>query len=161
MIEQAKIMIMLIVFDIDGVLTDGMVQVDECGREYKRFFLNDIDALNQLAREGYMLAAVTGEDTPLADYFSRKAPWRHFVKGCKQKLEAFQSILLEEGCMLNEAVYIGDGLYDVPVLEYVPNSICPANAVPAAKDASRIQLHSSGGQGCVVEIYEMIKSGQI
>ena len=154
-------MIRMVVFDIDGVLTDGMVQVDECGREYKRFLLNDIDALNQLVREGCVLAAITGEDTPLADYFSRKAPWKHFVKGCKQKLEAFRSILQEEECLLEEAAYIGDGLYDVPVLKYVPNSICPSNAVPAAKKVSRIQLHSSGGQGCVVELYELIKNGQI
>ena len=154
-------MLRMIIFDIDGVLTDGMVQVDECGREYKRFLLNDIDALNQLAREGYVLAAITGEDTPLADYFSRKAPWKYFVKGCKQKLEAFQSVLREEGFELDEVAYIGDGLYDVPVLEYVTNSICPANAVPAAKDASRIHLHSTGGHSCVVELYELIKNGQI
>lgn len=154
-------MLRMIVFDIDGVLTDGMVQVDECGREYKRFLLNDIDALNQMEREGYLLAAITGEDTPLADYFGRKAPWKHFVKGCKQKLEALQGILLDENCTLDEAVYIGDGLYDVPVLKYVPTSICPANAVPAAKAAARIHLHSSGGQGCVVELYEMIKNGEI
>ena len=154
-------MIKLVVFDIDGVLTDGTVQVDEEGHEYKCFLLNDIDALNQLAHEGYALAVITGEDTSLVEYFSRKAPWKYFVKGCKQKLKAFQSMLREEGRTLDETAYIGDGLYDVPVLKYVPNSICPANAVPAAKKASRIHLHSSGGQGCVVELYEMIKNRQI
>ena len=154
-------MLRLITFDIDGVLTDGTVQVDEDGHEYKRFLLNDIDALNQLVRSGIALTAITGEDTPLAEYFHRKAPWKYFVKGCKQKLEAFQGILHKEGCPLEEAAYIGDGLYDVPVLEYVPRSICPANAVPAAKQAARIHLQSSGGAGAVVELYEMIKGGKI
>lgn len=149
------------VFDIDGVITDGTVQVDENGCEYKRFLLNDIDALNQLARDGYVLVAITGEDTPLADYFGRKVPWKHFVKGCKLKLEVFKSILVMENCPLDEVAYIGDGLYDVPVLEYVPNSICPANAVPLAKNAAHIHLQSSGGHGCVVELYELIKCGQI
>jgi len=151
----------LLVFDIDGVLTDGTVQVDEEGHEYKRFLLNDIDALNQLARSGITLAAITGEDTPLAEYFHRKAPWKYFVKGCKQKLEAFQRILHMEDCALEEAAYIGDGLYDVPVLEYVPKSICPANAVPVAKQAARIHLQSSGGAGVVVELYEMIRNKKI
>ena len=151
----------LMVFDIDGVLTDGTVQVDESGHEYKRFLLSDIDALNQLARCGIVLAAITGEDTPLAEYFHRKAPWKYFVKGCKQKLEAIQGILHKESCPLGEVAYIGDGLYDVPVLEYVPKSICPANAVPAAKEAARIHLQSSGGAGAVVELYEMIRNKKI
>lgn len=159
--DKCSLKIRLIVFDIDGVITDGTVQVDEFGHEYKRFCLNDIDALNQLSREGYVLAAITGESNQIADYISRKVPWKYFVKGCKEKLRAFQSILREEGYMLDETAYIGDGLYDVPVLKHVPNSICPANAVPEAKDASRIVLNCSGGQGCVVELYEMIKIGLI
>lgn len=151
----------LIVFDIDGVFTDGTVLVDESGHEYKRFLLNDIDALHQLSRDGVVIAAITGEDNLLADYFKKKAPWKYFVKGCKQKLEAFKDILFKEVCSLDDAAYIGDGLYDVPVLEYVPKSICPANAVSAAKRAARIHLSSCGGQGCVVELYEMIKNGDI
>lgn len=151
----------LIVFDIDGVITDGTVQIDEFGHEYKRFYLNDIDALNLLSREGYILAAITGEDGPIADFISRKVPWKHFILGCKMKLEAFKTILKLEDCQLDESAYIGDGVYDVPVLKYVPKSICPANAVPAAKEAARIHLHCLGGHGCVVELYEMIKSRQI
>lgn len=154
-------MLRMIIFDIDGVLTDGTILVDESGNEYKRVLLNDIDALHQMVRDGVYVAAITGENTPLADYFGRKIPWKYFVKGCKHKLEAFKSILLEEGCQLDETAYIGDGLYDVPVLKYVSNSICPANAVPPAKAASRIHLHNSGGHGCVVELYEMIKNGEI
>ncbi len=154
-------MVKLIVFDIDGVLTDGTVQVDENGHEYKKFLLNDIDALNQLAREGYVLAAITGEDTSLANYFGKKVPWKYFVKGCKEKLVAFQRILQEENCLLEESAYIGDGLYDVPVLEFVPKSICPANSVPTANAAAKVHLNSSGGQGCVVALYQLIKSGNI
>lgn len=154
-------MIKMIIFDVDGVLTDGTVQVDEKGHEYKSFLLNDIDALNCMVRDGILVSAITGENTPLADYFSQRVPWKHFVKGCKKKLEAFQRILQEECCTLDEVAYIGDGLYDVPLLEYVPKSICPANAVPAAKVTAKIQLQSSGGRGCVLELYEMIKNKKI
>lgn len=151
----------LLIFDIDGVLTDGTVQVDGHGQEYKRFLLNDIDALNQFVRENMDIAAITGEDTALADYFSKKVPWKYFEKGCKQKLEVFQRILQLEACSPEEVAYVGDGLYDVPILEYLPKSICPANAIPKAKSAAKIHLKSSGGNGCVVELYEMIKTGQI
>lgn len=153
-------MVKIIVFDIDGVLTDGMVQIDENGNEYKRFLLNDIDALNQLIRDGFIVCAITGEDTPLADYFGRRVPWKHFVKGCKKKLAAFQELLAQENCPLEDSAYIGDGLYDVPVLEYAVHSFCPANAVLAAKAAAKIHLQNSGGQGCIVELYELIKSGK-
>jgi len=151
----------IIIFDIDGVLTDGTVQVDEKGHEYKSFLLNDIDALNQLVRDGYAIAAITGEDTPHVDYFYRKVPWKYFMRGCKNKLEAIKKIMANEKCLLDELAYIGDGLYDVPVLEYVSKSICPANAVTAAKNVARIHLHSFGGHGCVVELYEMIRNEQI
>ena len=62
-------MIKLVVFDIDGVLTDGAITVDSEGKEQKRVNLKDVDAIFALIREGYMIAAVTGEDTEIVKYF--------------------------------------------------------------------------------------------
>ena len=154
-------MIKMIIFDIDGVLTDGMVQIDENGQESKRFCLNDIDALHQMVCDGISIGVITGEDNPFVSYIYNKVSWTYFVKGCKEKLTAFKKIIQSSKYALEEVAYIGDGLYDVSVLEYVPKSVCPANAVPAARAAAKIHLNKSGGNGCVVEFYDLIKCGGI
>ncbi len=58
-------MIKLVIFDIDGVITDGSIIVDTIGKEQKKINLKDIDAIFQIKREGYRLAAITGEDSDI------------------------------------------------------------------------------------------------
>ena len=58
-------MIRLVVFDIDGVITDGTVIVDVNGTEQKKINLKDVDAIFELHREGFRLAAITGEKTEI------------------------------------------------------------------------------------------------
>ena len=60
-------MIRLVVFDIDGVITDGMVIVDVNGTEQKMIKLKDVDAIFELHREGFRLAAITGENTEIVE----------------------------------------------------------------------------------------------
>ena len=62
-------MIRLVVFDIDGVITDGTVIVDMNGTEQKKINLKDIDAIFELHREQFKLAAITGENTEIVHYF--------------------------------------------------------------------------------------------
>lgn len=149
--------IKLIAFDIDGVLTDGCVNVDEEGRESKRIALNDIDAMWRLHRDGIKLVAITGESTPIVKYFMKKVPWDDFVFGCKDKLSCVYEMLNKFSLNMDEIAYIGDGWYDVPSLKIVTYSFAPANAIQEAKEVSRIQLRKSGGNGCVAEMYKIIK----
>ena len=64
-------MIKLVALDIDGVLTDGSVMIDSDGKEHKQVSLKDIDAVFELHRRGFQLAAVTGEDTDIVGYFEK------------------------------------------------------------------------------------------
>ena len=67
-------MIRILVFDIDGVLTDGKIYVDENGHERKALLMTDVDAVNSIKKSGFMIAAITGEDTPMTDYFKGLLP---------------------------------------------------------------------------------------
>ena len=80
-------MIKLLVFDIDGVLTDGSIIIDSNGKEQKKINLKDIDAIFCLKRKGYRLAAITGEDKEIVSYFEKRFPWDYFYRGnkCKKK----------------------------------------------------------------------------
>ena len=100
-------MIELIVFDIDGVITDGTVIIDSEGREQKQISLKDIDAIFELHRRGYKLAAITGEDTEIVGYFERRFPWEYFYRGNKTKKETMRLIEENTGISREKICYVG------------------------------------------------------
>lgn len=150
-------MIKLIVFDIDGVVTDGSVIVDVQGNEQKKINLKDIDAIFELKRRGFILAAITGEKTAIVEYFKNRFPWDYFYSGCKNKKSTIQEIEKLSGIQADEISYVGDGKYDVEPLAYVALGICPADAIDMAKDKADIILQSGGGQGCIWELLSILE----
>lgn len=149
-------MINLIVLDIDGVITDGSVTVDSQGNELKRINLKDIDAIFELHRKGFRLAAITGEDTDIVNYFEKRFPWDYFYRGNKTKKEAMKLIEQGTGYSSQNICYVGDGKYDVEPLAYAGLGLCPANAIDKARQAADIILQNNGGEGCLWEILEIL-----
>ena len=150
-------MIELIVFDIDGVITDGSVIIDFSGHEQKKINMKDVDAIFELHRRGYKLAAITGEDTEIVSYFEKRFPWTYFYRGNKTKKETMQQIEAGTGIDRKNICYIGDGKYDVEPLTYAGLGLCPADAIDAAKNAADIILQNNGGEGCVWEIISILE----
>lgn len=150
-------MIELIVFDIDGVITDGSVIIDSSGKEQKQINLKDIDAIFELHRKGYKLAAITGEDTDIVGYFESRFPWKYFYRGNKTKKEALCQIEKNTGINHEKICYIGDGKYDVEPLMYAGLGLCPANAIDKAKNAADIILQNDGGKGCIWEMISILE----
>lgn len=150
-------MIKLIVFDIDGVITDGSVIIDLQGNEQKRINLKDIDAIFELKRRGFLLAAITGEETSIVSYFEKRFPWKYFYKGNKTKSETMKIIEEGTGVTRENICYVGDGKYDVEPLLYAGLGICPANAIDKAKQAADIILQNNGGEGCIWEMLAILE----
>ena len=150
-------MIELIVFDIDGVITDGTVIINSQGYEQKQINLKDIDAVFELHRKGYKLAAITGENTEIVDYFRQRFPWDYFYQGVKTKLETIRRLETELNVINKNICYVGDGKYDVEPLAYAGLGICPADAIDRAKNAADIILQNGGGKGCLWEIISILE----
>lgn len=150
-------MIELIVFDIDGVITDGSVIIDSGGNEQKQINLKDIDAIFELHRRGFKLAAITGEDTEIVDYFEKRFPWEYFYRGNKTKKETMKQIEAGTGISREKICYVGDGKYDIEPLTYAGLGLCPANAIDKAKNAADIILQNDGGKGCIWEIISILE----
>lgn len=150
-------MIKLLIFDIDGVLTDGTVIVDVTGREQKKVNLKDIDAIYALKKDGYTLAAMTGENTEIVSYFRDRFPWDYFYQGNKNKRKTIEQLAQELGVDREEICYIGDGKYDVESLAYAGLGICPKDAIQEAKEAADVILQSVGGQGGLWELTGILK----
>ena len=151
--------IKIIAFDIDGVLTDGNMYIDQEGLESKRFRLTEIDAINSIRDLGIEVIAITGEDTPIVDYFAKKITWKRFIRGCKDKKSALEHIISELGIKREEIAYIGDGKYDIEAIIYAGYGLCPANAIEEVKDVADIVLEGYGGESCIYELYRWIANG--
>ena len=150
-------MIKLIVFDIDGVITDGSMIINSEGKEQKQINLKDVDAIFELHRRGFKLAAITGEDTEIVGYFEKRFPWEFFYRGNTTKKETMQQIEKGTGIARENICYVGDGKYDVEPLTYAGLGICPANAIDRAKEAADIILQNDGGKGCLWEIVSILE----
>ena len=156
-------MIKLVIFDIDGIITDDTVIIDGLGHEQKRMNFKDVDAIYELHRRGFKLAAITGEGNAMVEYFRERFPWDFFYSANKQKKDTIKEIQKESGYAINEICFIGEGKYDVEALDYVGLGICPPDSIDEAKRVSDIILQNKGGHGCVWEligILERYNSGE-
>lgn len=145
------------VFDIDGVITDGTVIINEQGMEQKKVNLKDIDAIFEIHRRGFKLAAITGENTEIVAYFEKRFPWDYFYKGVKQKTEKIIEMEKYAECLPEEICYVGDGKYDVEPLSYVGLGICPADAIDRVKAVSNVILQAGSGKGCLWELIDILQ----
>jgi YrbI family 3-deoxy-D-manno-octulosonate 8-phosphate phosphatase len=150
-------MIKLIIFDVDGVVTNGNVIVDEDARECKEYNLNEIDAINNLKENGYMIAAITGDNSPIVNIFKERIKWDAFISNCKKKKEAIKQLEIKFSVNSNSICYIGDGKYDVDALKYVGLGVAPNNAIEEAKIAADVVLKGNGGRDCIQELQTILR----
>lgn len=150
-------MIKLIVFDIDGVITDGSIIVDDEGREQKKINLKDIDAIFELKARNYIMSAITGENSKIVTYFEKRFPWDYFYSGKKNKIEVIKKIEKQSKIKAEEICYIGDGKYDVDPLKYVGLGVCPKDAINKAKKSADVILQNRAGEGCLWELISIIE----
>lgn len=151
-------MIKLIIFDIDGCVTDGSIIVDEHGAEQKRINIKDIDAIFELKSSGFMIGAITGERTRIVDYFEKRFPWDYFFSGSKAKVEVIRQIQEAEHIESEEICYVGDGKYDVEPLKYCGLAVCPKDSIDRARAAADIILQHNGGEGCLWELIAILEA---
>jgi 3-deoxy-D-manno-octulosonate 8-phosphate phosphatase (KDO 8-P phosphatase) len=142
----------VVLLDIDGVLTDGTVWVDGEGHEFKRIRFDDIDAIFEMKRAGLRIGFITGEDSSFCGYVRERFKPDFFVRGCKDKLEAYGIMGKEWGLDDATVCYVGDSAKDVGLLRYVADSYVPADASEVARSAARTVLGVKRGEGVVREV---------
>mgnify|MGYP002509451722 CR=1 FL=1 len=146
----------VLLFDIDGVITDGKKYTDGKDREWKSIALKDLDAFYMLKEAGYIIGCITGENTDFSEQFIHMQVLDYVKTGCKQKDQALQEVVKKFNVSLSEICYIGDGKYDIPVLNKVGLPICPSDAIEGAKKVSKVVLSCKGGEGCIAEAWELL-----
>jgi YrbI family 3-deoxy-D-manno-octulosonate 8-phosphate phosphatase len=151
-------MISVVALDIDGVLTDGLVRIDEDGRESKTLSYLDIDAIYAARSAGLRVVLVTGEDTALVAPIARRLDIADVFRGEKDKQAALRRIAADLGVALSELCYVGDAARDAPALAAVGLGLAPSDAAPAARASAHRVLTAPGGRGAVSEALELVLS---
>jgi len=152
--------IKLVIFDVDGVLTDGRIIIDDQGVESKFFNVRDGHGIKLLQRAGLRAAFLTGRQSRVVDRRAEELGVRLIYQGAKNKIEIYEKILTEQKMADPEIAYAGDDLVDLPVMRRVGLALAPADAVVEVKAAAHYVCRSAGGHGAAREMVELILKGQ-
>ncbi len=158
-IEKAK-MIRCVICDVDGVLTDGLLYIDNDGNEQKAFNVQDGMGLKFLMAADIEVAVITTSRNAVIDHRMQQLGIRHYYKGQVDKRAAYQQLKLKLKLNDNEFAYIGDDLPDLGIIRQVGLSVAVANAVNQVKEFAHWHTQSHGGRGAVREVCDFILNVQ-
>ncbi|MBM7652575.1 KdsC family phosphatase [Neobacillus cucumis] len=148
--------IKLIVFDVDGVLTDGKLYIGSDGHEYKAFHTQDGMGISLAHYTGIKTAIITGRKSEAVAKRASELKINYVYQGIHQKLEVLEQIMADMKISFDEICYVGDDINDLPILKVVGFGAAPNNAVPLVREQVQYVAHSNGGEGAVREIIEHI-----
>jgi 3-deoxy-D-manno-octulosonate 8-phosphate phosphatase (KDO 8-P phosphatase) len=150
----------VLLFDVDGVLTDGTVLLHGDGSESKRFHIRDGTAVVLARRAGLKVGLISARpsDATLRRASQLEFDYVHQVPSSKQA--AFEAVLREADVAEEAVAYMGDDLIDLPLLRRVGFAAAPADASPDVRDASHWVSSRPGGAGAVRELVEFILKSQ-
>ena len=142
--------------DVDGVLTDTRIFMDSDG-EWKRFFsIRDGVGIKELQKLGYLTAVITGSKSKDISLRMKTLGIHFFYDGYLDKQPAFLKLLLESQIKSEEIAYIGDDIYDIPILEKVGFAATVPEAVEEVKSKVDYTTSRPGGLGAVRELCDQI-----
>ena len=144
------------VFDVDGVLTDGTLWYGPRGEELKRFHVYDGHGVKMLDAAGVPSAILSGRRSKAVALRARELGIRDVLQGVEDKLPAFQRLLRRHGLSMAQAGYMGDELVDLPVLERCGFSCAPGEAPQAVRRRAHYVAAAPAGGGAVREVCELL-----
>ncbi|MEX0876095.1 MAG: HAD hydrolase family protein [Phycisphaerales bacterium] len=143
----------LFVFDVDGVLTDGSINIDDDGRETKRFHVRDGYGFKLWRLAGFKAAIITGRTGAalLHRLETLKVPDEMIIQGSKDKSAALDEIIARSGVDESRIAYMGDDWLDIPPMLRVGLPIAPADAEAEVRAVCAMVTARAGGHGAARE----------
>lgn len=156
----------LLLLDVDGVMTDGTKIYDTNGEVIgKRFCDLDFTAIKKFTMDGWKVIWLSADpkvNQPLAEKRNIEFCNSNTPDGTIDKVYWFNMLREKHSVNIEDIIYVGDDLFDIPLMEVVKNgggmAYCPSNAaIPVLKVAT--PLLRRGGEGCIMELYEQFSTG--
>lgn len=150
----------LLIFDVDGVLTNGQIIFGRDGEAMKEFNAQDGLGISIARRAGLKTAIITGRESEMVRLRGAELQIADVYQGAVSKLEALAELAEKYRLDMSQICYVGDDLIDLPVLVKVGLACAVANAVDEVKACAHYTAGRSGGQGAVREIIELVLKAQ-
>jgi 3-deoxy-D-manno-octulosonate 8-phosphate phosphatase (KDO 8-P phosphatase) len=150
----------LLLFDVDGVLTDGTILVNGDGSESKQFSIRDGAAIVWAQRAGLSIGLLSARTAHATALRAAQLGIRIVVQGAADKLSGYEGILATEALTDQQVGYMGDDLQDLPVLRRAGFSAAPADAAPEVRASVQWVSARGGGHGAVRECIEHVLRAQ-
>ena len=144
----------LLCLDVDGVMTDGGINLDDGGVETKRFHVRDGTGIRIWTRLGYHLALITGRSGEALGHRAAELDIRHVIQASTDKARSLQELLDELSLPPSQAAILGDDLPDLPMLRKAGSAMAVADAVEEVQQAAAFVTTRAGGDGAVREAVE-------
>jgi 3-deoxy-D-manno-octulosonate 8-phosphate phosphatase (KDO 8-P phosphatase) len=148
--------IRLLLLDVDGVLTDGGIYYSGQGVEMKRFNAHDGYGVVRAREHGLKLGIISGRNTPIVDIRAREMQITDVVQNANDKVEVMEALRHKHGLQPDEVAFMGDDLFDLPLLSKVGFSAAPSNALREVRESVDYVATLSGGGGAVREVIDLI-----
>jgi 3-deoxy-D-manno-octulosonate 8-phosphate phosphatase (KDO 8-P phosphatase) len=150
----------LMVFDVDGVLTDGALYRPEAGGEIKVFHVRDGHGLKMLQESGVQLAILSGRRSSAVEARAAELGIKIVEQGSSDKGTAFERMLSRLGVSASAAGYMGDDFPDLPVLARCGFAASVSDAPKAVRRSAHYIARAAAGRGAAREVCEFIMQAQ-
>jgi 3-deoxy-D-manno-octulosonate 8-phosphate phosphatase (KDO 8-P phosphatase) len=148
--------IRLFAMDVDGILTDGTVNISSDGTESKRFSILDGMGIVRLNRAGVAVAWISGRPSPATTVRATELKVPHLIQGRTDKLAALQELARQLQLGADQCVYMGDDDIDAPAITWAGIGVTVPDAMPAALTAADYVTARHAGHGAVREVCEHV-----
>lgn len=152
--------IKLIATDLDGVLTNGTIYYGDHGDEIKGFHIQDGQGIVLAQRAKIRTVVITGRKSRVNERRARDLRIDRLIQDCHDKGRMFEKTVQKYRLKLEEAVYVGDDILDLPAMRRAGLAVAVRNAVAEVKSAAHYVTERSGGEGAVREVIDMILKAQ-
>lgn len=152
--------IKLLIFDVDGVLTDGGLIMDKDGHEYKVFNSRDGHGMKMLQATGVDVAIITGRTSNVVQHRMDGLGVKLVYQGQHDKRIAFAELLKDLSLDASQVAYMGDDVVDLPVMRQVGFAAAVADAHDLVKEHAHWQAPHGGGKGAARDLCELIMKAQ-
>jgi len=144
------------IFDVDGVLTNGMVTIFPDGELVRKMNIKDGYALKTAVQKGYNICIISGGTNEGVRTRLSALGIKDIFLGAHNKIEQFNAYLETHTIKPEHVLYMGDDIPDFPVMKLVGLAACPKDAVPEIQDISHYISQKKGGNGCVRDVIEQV-----
>ena len=155
-LEKIAQNIRLVVLDVDGVLTDGHINISPKGELFKSFHVRDGLGIKRLQKAGIDVAIITGRTSSIVASRAHELGITRVMQGQSFKTPAYESIIGDLNLTDEQVAYMGDDVPDLPLLRRVGLPCTPSDGIDDLSQVVRWRAPHPGGAGAVRDLAELI-----